>query len=931
MIKEHEKEFYSKNDENDLRKYIKRILQRFFEIENTNSKLSKEAMMVETLRRYKEYCKTKCKDWVIALNGLTGGVYLSAMVLGGEQKFSKNTAFNKDFGDQEDTVCEGNDPRLSDARQPLPHTHLMSDIENINDLLESYGIPTASEAHSHLNNDVLNKIRYNGTKEEIDLAYLEMFVTSVRDLIQSLLSVIDSLNELCDEKKQIITTMLLPVIERIADVEDNINVFIDWSIEGEEYCRDKAIEWYWDTIYFLKNIYLLAEDVEPITDNIMSGIKLICDGEIPVELGSPPAISRIETIVNDPKIYEHCLNHGGAQNNLANFFENDDFVWESECSIWKNDIDRLYKIDVDDTNDIEEYFRPPLSEYLNGRVYSWYYCPSENIDFSNFDLELRFYMTLMRQEYYDALMAERPDLFGTHFYSSNILYPVKSNDYSIHFYFYTQVYLESNEYVQEIGVCNSCGTNPEEMKVTYKVNPHAGFAFIVAACDDGTTLSAYVSYNPDKSLSVKLVENLDFTSSIAYGDAVTPIGGNVLSESTVYDTPLYNDSSYESATFYEDYVHMAVNRTPDRVDVYISEHTSGGYVSLSSPFPINNGEITLPNTPTLSYPLTGTKFAESALIGFGVINLWKAAFGGLWLKARSHVDVSYDISVEKNSFSLEMPEPAKSIFEACDDPVLTNKMVKTYFRYEDENNITHEQSMPFRFMPSSHSDYGVSCSWNELNMFNINYFFRLDIPKVKYVDSSGFAIIEDPKLKYYQVRSELEEYFLKLYSVKDEDDLEHIVTLIGSEEHIVDGEFGDDSKTIYDWDGNIITLYDEYFKFNDSANAEGTSESFSGDSELTRNHREYLRVTVSLANGFSSYETNYEELYDDMPAPEAPEDIQYGNIDWSDEDDESDLNWDDSDYDDSSGDTQEYIVRDPASTITIDDVIDNENAKHGVR
>ena len=39
------------------------------------------------------------------------------------KQFEKNTAFNKNFGNEDDTVCEGNDVRLSDARTPLSHTH----------------------------------------------------------------------------------------------------------------------------------------------------------------------------------------------------------------------------------------------------------------------------------------------------------------------------------------------------------------------------------------------------------------------------------------------------------------------------------------------------------------------------------------------------------------------------------------------------------------------------------------------------------------------------------------------------------------------------------------------------------------------------------------------------------------------------------------
>ena len=45
-----------------------------------------------------------------------------------EPAFVKRTAFNKDFGTTAGTVCQGNDPRLSDSRDPKPHTHGGTDI-----------------------------------------------------------------------------------------------------------------------------------------------------------------------------------------------------------------------------------------------------------------------------------------------------------------------------------------------------------------------------------------------------------------------------------------------------------------------------------------------------------------------------------------------------------------------------------------------------------------------------------------------------------------------------------------------------------------------------------------------------------------------------------------------------------------------------------
>ena len=48
--------------------------------------------------------------------------------IGAEPAFTKNTAHNKNFGSTAGTVCEGNDSRLSDARTPVSHNHAASEI-----------------------------------------------------------------------------------------------------------------------------------------------------------------------------------------------------------------------------------------------------------------------------------------------------------------------------------------------------------------------------------------------------------------------------------------------------------------------------------------------------------------------------------------------------------------------------------------------------------------------------------------------------------------------------------------------------------------------------------------------------------------------------------------------------------------------------------
>jgi hypothetical protein len=49
----------------------------------------------------------------------------------------KLTAFNKDFGTTAGTVCEGNDPRLNDARTPLTHAHTIGDVTGLTGALDA--------------------------------------------------------------------------------------------------------------------------------------------------------------------------------------------------------------------------------------------------------------------------------------------------------------------------------------------------------------------------------------------------------------------------------------------------------------------------------------------------------------------------------------------------------------------------------------------------------------------------------------------------------------------------------------------------------------------------------------------------------------------------------------------------------------------------
>lgn len=70
-------------------------------------------------------------------HGISNIAGLSIALNGKEPAFSKNTGFNKNFGSTAGTVCQGNDSRLSDARVPLGHAHVISDVIGLEVALDS--------------------------------------------------------------------------------------------------------------------------------------------------------------------------------------------------------------------------------------------------------------------------------------------------------------------------------------------------------------------------------------------------------------------------------------------------------------------------------------------------------------------------------------------------------------------------------------------------------------------------------------------------------------------------------------------------------------------------------------------------------------------------------------------------------------------------
>lgn len=126
-IQEKENNIYIKSLDS-IDAYLVNIVNRYFQDDENDIKLNVENIINETIRRVKEDIDIIIEDIlfrnsVTSVNGKNGDVVLKYNDVGAEKAFNKNTAFNKNFGATADTVCEGNDSRLSNAREPLPHGH----------------------------------------------------------------------------------------------------------------------------------------------------------------------------------------------------------------------------------------------------------------------------------------------------------------------------------------------------------------------------------------------------------------------------------------------------------------------------------------------------------------------------------------------------------------------------------------------------------------------------------------------------------------------------------------------------------------------------------------------------------------------------------------------------------------------------------------
>lgn len=185
--------FYEKKpDLIDL--HLMRIIERFFSVEKINSLATRNAIITEAMARYKATLCYKDKG-VRSFNGKEGIVQFTLYSLQVESMFAKKTAFNKNFGKESDTVCEGNDSRLKNKRTPLQHSHKLKDVLDFAEQIKSMNQEAVKYGHHlHLNNNVINNITYSG--KEIDLIKIEQLQSEIIVKLNTLTQKIAELKEL---------------------------------------------------------------------------------------------------------------------------------------------------------------------------------------------------------------------------------------------------------------------------------------------------------------------------------------------------------------------------------------------------------------------------------------------------------------------------------------------------------------------------------------------------------------------------------------------------------------------------------------------------------------------------------------------------------------------------------------------------------------
>lgn len=232
-----------------VERYLLNLVQEYFKNSNIASTTSREYIIKKAVERMKEEI-TFDNIGVLSItlpNGeeRTGAVTITLEDLNGEPLISpKLSAFNVDFGTEQNTACEGNDSRLSDARKPLSHNHEISDIVGLEGMISSLtGKIERVDGflHEHNNKNVLDMLVYTGNNSTIDLTGLE----SLEDKI---VEIIDEIRQEIIDYKQEINDKITEINQKTTDVKSQIDILKQYILDTNKEYYDLSKQYTDDSI-----------------------------------------------------------------------------------------------------------------------------------------------------------------------------------------------------------------------------------------------------------------------------------------------------------------------------------------------------------------------------------------------------------------------------------------------------------------------------------------------------------------------------------------------------------------------------------------------------------------------------------------------------------------------------------------------------------
>ena len=273
-----------------VEKYLLNLVQEYFKNSGLASSTSREYIIKRAVERMKEEMELD-QLGVLSItlpDGIkrTGAVTITLEDLLGEPAIvPKRSAFNVNFGAEQNTACEGNDPRLSDKRDPLEHKHEISEINGLEGILST--ITGKIERvngflHEHKNKSVLDILVYTGNKSVIDLADLENIEEKIKKIVQDIENDITEYRNDIQTKVTQVNTEIQTVRTEIESIKQYILDTNKQYLEQSKTYTDTKIN---DAIADIDNKlmnYTKKTELSPILDLASRVYTLVGSMEIPL-------------------------------------------------------------------------------------------------------------------------------------------------------------------------------------------------------------------------------------------------------------------------------------------------------------------------------------------------------------------------------------------------------------------------------------------------------------------------------------------------------------------------------------------------------------------------------------------------------------------------------------------------------------------------